>query len=108
MENWGLVTYRTTALLFDEKTSDSAYKNRIAYVVAHGKTIHPQIFVGPFAYWPLQNLLTNGSEILLLWTGGLNCGSTRDSQRGLDGTPSTTSILVSILCIAKIERYLVY
>jgi hypothetical protein len=35
MENWGLITYRTTALLFDEKSSDVKYKNRIAYVVAH-------------------------------------------------------------------------
>ncbi|KAI1325932.1 peptidase family M1 [Xylariaceae sp. FL0255] len=35
MENWGLVTYRTTAVLFDERTSDARYKNRIAYVVAH-------------------------------------------------------------------------
>lgn len=34
-ENWGLVTYRTTAVLFDEKASDAKYKNRIAYVVAH-------------------------------------------------------------------------
>lgn len=35
MENWGLVTYRTTALLFDPKTSDAQFKRRIAYVVAH-------------------------------------------------------------------------
>ncbi|KAI9716983.1 MAG: hypothetical protein M1828_007497 [Chrysothrix sp. TS-e1954] len=35
MENWGLVTYRTTAVLYDEKTSDQRFKNRIAYVVAH-------------------------------------------------------------------------
>ncbi|KAH8593339.1 peptidase family M1-domain-containing protein [Bisporella sp. PMI_857] len=35
MENWGLVTYRTTAVLFDENTSDRKYTNRIAYVVAH-------------------------------------------------------------------------
>lgn len=35
MENWGLITYRTTALLFDEKTSDAKYRNRIAFVVAH-------------------------------------------------------------------------
>ncbi|KAF3070716.1 Aminopeptidase 2, mitochondrial [Daldinia childiae] len=35
MENWGLVTYRTTAVLFDEKTSDARFKNRVAYVVAH-------------------------------------------------------------------------
>ena len=35
MENWGLVMYRTTAVLYDEKTSDARFKNRVAYVVAH-------------------------------------------------------------------------
>ena len=35
MENWGLITYRTTAILFDEQTSDARYRKRIAYVVAH-------------------------------------------------------------------------
>lgn len=35
MENWGMITYRTTALLFDDKSSDAKFKNRIAYVVAH-------------------------------------------------------------------------
>lgn len=35
MENWGLVTYRTTAILFDEATSNAKFKNRIAYVIAH-------------------------------------------------------------------------
>ncbi|KAL1311069.1 hypothetical protein AAFC00_001278 [Neodothiora populina] len=35
MENWGLITYRTTAVLFDEKASDQKYKNRVVYVVAH-------------------------------------------------------------------------
>ncbi|KAI4242677.1 MAG: hypothetical protein L6R40_003898 [Gallowayella cf. fulva] len=35
MENWGLVTYRTTAILFDEQHSAAKYKNRVAYVVAH-------------------------------------------------------------------------
>lgn len=29
------MTYRTTAVLFDEKSSDAKYKNRVAYVVAH-------------------------------------------------------------------------
>ena len=38
MENWGLVTYRTTAVLFDEKHSDAKYKVRVAYVVAHGRS----------------------------------------------------------------------
>ncbi|KAK4222805.1 putative aminopeptidase [Podospora fimiseda] len=35
MENWGLVTYRMTAILFDEKLSEERFRNRIAYVVAH-------------------------------------------------------------------------
>ena len=35
MENWGLVTYRTTAVLYDEEKSDARFKNRVAYVVAH-------------------------------------------------------------------------
>jgi len=35
MENWGLVTYRTTAVLFDEAASDQKYRNRVVYVVAH-------------------------------------------------------------------------
>ncbi|XP_030079658.1 glutamyl aminopeptidase isoform X2 [Drosophila hydei] len=35
MENWGLVTYRETALLYDEKTSSSVNKQRVATVVAH-------------------------------------------------------------------------
>ncbi|GME61115.1 Aminopeptidase 2 [Neofusicoccum parvum] len=35
MENWGLITYRTTTVLFDPEKSDQKYKNRVAYVVAH-------------------------------------------------------------------------
>ena len=35
MENWGLVTYREAALLIDETTASSQYKQRVASVVAH-------------------------------------------------------------------------
>ncbi|KAI7518241.1 hypothetical protein KC316_g20491, partial [Hortaea werneckii] len=35
MENWGLITYRTTAVLFDPESSDQKYRNRVVYVVAH-------------------------------------------------------------------------
>lgn len=35
MENWGLVTYRTAALLFDEANSSLKSKQRICYVVCH-------------------------------------------------------------------------
>ena len=35
MENWGLVTYRVVDLLFDQKTSGAATKERVAEVVQH-------------------------------------------------------------------------
>ncbi|GBP44106.1 Aminopeptidase N [Eumeta japonica] len=35
MENWGLITYRETALLYDEKQSSFTAKERVASVVAH-------------------------------------------------------------------------
>ncbi|KAH8273103.1 hypothetical protein KR018_001059 [Drosophila ironensis] len=35
MENWGLVTFRETALLYDEATSSCVNKQRVAVVVAH-------------------------------------------------------------------------
>ena len=35
MENWGLVTYRETALLVDEKNSSASAKQRVAEVIDH-------------------------------------------------------------------------
>ena len=35
MENWGLITYRLTALLYDEKESSEVNKQRVAEVIAH-------------------------------------------------------------------------
>ncbi|XP_064646003.1 aminopeptidase N-like isoform X2 [Lineus longissimus] len=35
MENWGLITYRETALLYDPMVSSSSNKQRVAVVVAH-------------------------------------------------------------------------
>ena len=35
MENWGLITYRETDLLFDPQTSSSANRQRVAVVIAH-------------------------------------------------------------------------
>jgi aminopeptidase N len=35
MENWGLITYRENALLYDEKNSDASLKEWVAAVVAH-------------------------------------------------------------------------
>lgn len=35
MENWGLITYRETNLLYDENQSSSYNKQRVASVIAH-------------------------------------------------------------------------
>ncbi len=35
MENWGLITYRETALLYDPNENPSSSKQRVATVVAH-------------------------------------------------------------------------
>jgi aminopeptidase N len=35
MENWGLLVYRTTKILFDEQKSDNRLRLKAAYVVAH-------------------------------------------------------------------------
>ena len=35
MENWGLITYRETALLYDPKVSAASNKQRVAIVVSH-------------------------------------------------------------------------
>lgn len=35
MENWGLVTYRESALLFDTQSSSSSNKERVVTVIAH-------------------------------------------------------------------------
>lgn len=35
MENWGLITYRETAVLYDENKSSAKDKQRVAVVIAH-------------------------------------------------------------------------
>ena len=35
MENWGLITYRETALLIDDKDSSSSTKQRVSLVISH-------------------------------------------------------------------------
>ena len=35
MENWGLITYRLSALLYDPAASSEHAQNYVAYVVAH-------------------------------------------------------------------------
>ncbi|PIO76328.1 hypothetical protein TELCIR_01591 [Teladorsagia circumcincta] len=43
MENWGLITYRETALLYDERYYAPLNKERVAFVVAH-ELAHQTVF----------------------------------------------------------------
>lgn len=35
MENWGLITYRETALLYDSNFSSNSNKERVATIISH-------------------------------------------------------------------------
>lgn len=47
MENWGLITYRETNLLYDENQSSSYNKQRVASVIAH-ELVHQVTGTYPF------------------------------------------------------------
>ena len=35
MENWGLITYRETSILYDKTETSNAFKRRVVSVIAH-------------------------------------------------------------------------
>jgi len=49
MENWGLITYRETALLWKNNSSSEVNKQRVATVISH-ELVH-QVFT---AMWEFQ------------------------------------------------------
>lgn len=51
MENYGLLTFKETYILFDEKESSLANKQEIALVVAHECKGLILIFRCPFMVW---------------------------------------------------------
>lgn len=60
MENWGLITYRETALLVDEANSSAASKQTVALVVGH-----------EIAHMWFGNLVTMVSfSVLICWLIG--------------------------------------
>ena len=63
MENWGLITYRETALLFEPGASSESNKKRVASVVSH-ELAHQ---VSPSYSFALYRYMTNlgGLETLM-------------------------------------------
>lgn len=53
MENWGLITYRETNLLYDPDESASSNKQRVAAVIAH-ELVHQVRFGTRFIFAVLQ------------------------------------------------------
>jgi len=106
MENWGLVTYRETALLFDPAKSTTAAKKRVAEVVAHelahqwfGNLVTMQWWTDlwlneGFATW----VGTLAVDYLLptwnVWTNFLSMYTSRAFDS--DGLPSTHPVEVPI------------
>lgn len=54
MENWGLITYRETALLYDSEVSSNGNKERVATIIAH-ELAH---MVHPVQYYTIQSSTT--------------------------------------------------
>lgn len=53
MENWGLITYRETNLLYDPNESASSNQQRVAAVIAH-ELVHQVRFETRFVFTVLQ------------------------------------------------------
>lgn len=54
MENWGLITYRETALLYDSEVSSNGNKERIATIIAH-ELAHMVLLTLIPLYCPIHN-----------------------------------------------------
>lgn len=72
MENWGLVTYRETALLYDPVVSSTGNKERVVTVIAHElahmvgkrkKGERLQRWVGPAVSGSQSGLLRSGTDV---------------------------------------------
>ena len=79
MENWGLITYREVAILYEEGKSSRSDKEYVAIVVAH--ELAHQVGRGYDLRLKVKKMFyRSGSEIWSPWSGGRTCGSTKGIQ----------------------------
>lgn len=114
MENWGLITYRETALLIDEKKSSLSNKQRVAYVVAH-ELAHQWFGNLVTMEWWKELWLNEG---FATWVGNLAvhhffphwdiwtsfCSDYYDRARGLDSMLTTHPIEVEVYNTDEIDE----
>ena len=114
MENWGLITYRDTAILIDPKISTNSNYQRVATVIAH--ELAHQWFgnLVTMAYWD-ELFLNEGFATLMEYKGANAVNKTwqikdqfyiMDSIRALDvdATVNTHSIHVGVKSPAEIGK----
>ena len=78
MENWGLITYREVAILYEEGKSSRSDKEYVAIVVAH--ELAHQVGRGYDLRLKVKKMFyRSGSETWLPWSGGPTSGSMRGS-----------------------------
>jgi hypothetical protein len=85
MENWGLITYRETALLIDPQTATISNRQRVSLVVAH-ELVHQWCIsaappLQPLSYHLIPPPPLPGSATWSLRSGGVSFGSTKALQR---------------------------
>lgn len=59
MENWGLVTYREGALLYDEKTSVPSSRESVAVVIAHELAHQVPSLTFQYIFFQMQLIFSN-------------------------------------------------
>ena len=79
MENWGLITYRETSLLYKENESSTGSQQWVAIVVAH--ELAHQVS-SDFVLSPQFSSLCSGSETWSQCNGGTIFGLMRDLPLG--------------------------
>ena len=84
MEHWGLITYRETNLLYDDRESSSANKQRVATVVSH-----------ELAHQWFGNLVTLKVRFIITITPDLTKYKKDDNI--VKGLPTKTQLQITII-----------
>ena len=94
MENWGLITYRETALLYDRNASSESNKQRVAMIIAH--ELAHQVDLG-------INLSSASARVLFIPLFRLRHRLSK--KQAYVGTASFSGLHHRIVCLIRLIRY---